>query len=195
MEKQKSKKEEKRTLIFFPDWTDVEAYIWHLHKIIIDSWFPWLKTKIFSLFVNINDANLNQIFISLPVSGPCSPLVSYEFTEYRPQKLWNKTTGIICLKTFIFFSTFFTFLLFSYFKTIYEPLDTLLCYSCVANKEACKSWKLGQVTQEQHRDTVKTGRDGVGKAKVHLEWKPIWQGSWQAARRTSTGTSSAKWTE
>lgn len=69
--------------LFFPDWTDVEAYIWHLHKIIVDNWFVWLKTKRFYLSVNINYANLNQIFIYLPVSSPCAPLVSYEFIEYR----------------------------------------------------------------------------------------------------------------
>jgi len=55
-------------------------------------------------------------------------------------------------------------------------VDTL-CYSCVTHKEACKRWKVGQVTQEEHRDTIQTYKDGVGKAKAHLELKPIWQGT------------------
>ena len=36
-------------------------------------------------------------------------------------------------------------------------------------KEVYKSWKQGQVTQEEYRDTVQLCRDGVRKAKAHLE--------------------------
>lgn len=32
-----------------------------------------------------------------------------------------------------------------------------------------KRWKVGQVTQEEHRDTVQLCRDGVRKAKAHLD--------------------------
>lgn len=36
-------------------------------------------------------------------------------------------------------------------------------------KEAHKMWKQGQVTHEKYRDTVGVCRDGVRKAKDHLE--------------------------
>lgn len=74
-----NKKRMKKKIIhcFFPDWTEVEGHIWHLHNIITENLFLWLKTKRFYLLVNINDANLNQIFISLLISHPCSSLFSY----------------------------------------------------------------------------------------------------------------------
>lgn len=80
--KETIKKRRKNAFIFFPDWTDVEGYIWFLHKIITEKLFLWLKTKRFYLLVNLNDANLNQIFISLLISHPCSTLVSYESIDY-----------------------------------------------------------------------------------------------------------------
>jgi len=36
-------------------------------------------------------------------------------------------------------------------------------------KGVYKSWKRGQVTQEEYRDNVQLCRDGVRKAKAHLE--------------------------
>lgn len=36
-------------------------------------------------------------------------------------------------------------------------------------KKVYTSWKQGQVTQEEYRDTVQLCRDGAKKAKAHLE--------------------------